>query len=210
MRRKKRNNAFSDTPPRLEFNKSRIKLGRSSPVYSRTTLPTPGSLEYVSSCVCVLAPRKIQGIKEGRRKLKAFVTPHPESPNRATKLLVHTLYWPTSCTPADPAFLAGKTAFAYLRGGGCNGGALTREGERRFLAKFILLACSWLRYSTSLFVQDFSPLFALYAWIIFGFRARVVSIFSLSLIVIVIASSRSWWKDNYYEEEMFLSLSLLY
>lgn len=110
-------------------------------------------------CVCVLAPRKIQGIKEGRRKLKAFVTPHPESPNRATKLLVHTLYWPTSCTPADPAFLAGKTAFAYLRGGGCNGGALTREGERRFLAKFILLACSWLRYSTSLFVQDFSPLF---------------------------------------------------
>lgn len=116
---------------------------------------------------------------------------------------MHTLYWPTSCTPADP-FLAGKTAFAYLRGGG---GALTREGERRFLAKFILLACSWLRYSTSLFVQDFSPLFALYAWIIFGFRARAVSIFSLSLIVIVIASSRSWWKDN-YEEEMFLSLSL--
>lgn len=107
MRRKKRNNVFSDTPPRLEFNKSRIKLGRSSPVYSRTTLPTPGSLRLEYVCVCVLAPRKIQGIKEGRRKLKAFVTPHPESRDQASgahAILADVVY---ACGPAT-LFLPGK------------------------------------------------------------------------------------------------------
>lgn len=122
---------------------------------------------------CVLAPRKIEGIKEGRRRLEAFVTPHPESPNRATKLLVATgctRYWPTSYTPADPhAFLARKTAFAYLCGGGA---ALTRDfhSETRFLAKFILL----VRYSRLSSSSNISPLYSCLDNL--GFRVQAVSL----------------------------------